>query len=458
MTKKLEFKSEVNCSASELFEWHASPGALMRLTPYWEPVTVVETQGVFYKAIPQQVGLEIKFGPLINKFQLEHINLIKGQEFTDVQINGPFAKYQHNHSMADVEGGCLLVDRLEFSLPFAFDSIVYPFIRDKFTRLFRYRHELTKNDIQAAKINKGDKRMKVLISGASGLVGKQLSAFLLQQGHDVYKLVRSSKQADPKSILWDPSKQELDPAQLEGFDAVVNLSGENIANKRWTVAQKAKLRDSRINATKLLAGALAGLKHKPQVFISASAIGFYGDRPGELLDETSNTTNGDFLADTCKEWEAAANPARDSGIRVVHPRFGVILAAEGGALSKLLLPFQLGLGGLIGNGKQVMSWIALDDVVYGLYHLLCTDAIEGAVNFTSPEPVTNKEFTKVLGKVLFRPTLFPLPAFVARIILGEMADALLLASADVRPQSLLKNNYKFAYSSLEAALRQILGR
>ena len=298
--------------------------------------------------------------------------------------------------------------------------------------------------------------MKVLISGSSGLVGKDLCAFLIHQGHDVHKLIRDKAKLDDKSIYWNPETKELNAIQLEGFDAVVHLAGENIAAKRWTKEQKTILRDSRIKSTRLLSEALAKLSHKPKVFISVSAIGFYGDRPNEMLHEGAMPTKGDYLSGLCQDWEAAANVARDSGIRVVHPRFGVILSPKGGAMSKLLIPFQLGLGGIIGSGKQVMSWIALDDVIYALHYLLINDKISGPVNFTSPNSATNAEFTKALGKILSRPTIFPVPSFAAKLVFGEMADALLLSSTKAKPGMLLEAGFKFSYPKLEEALRHLL--
>ena len=298
--------------------------------------------------------------------------------------------------------------------------------------------------------------MKILISGSSGLVGSDLCAFLVHQGHDVYKLVRHKAKIDSKSIYWDPELKELNPALLEGFDAVINLAGENIAAKRWTKAQKQLLRDSRINSTRLLSETLAKLSSKPKVFVSASAIGFYGDRPSEMLHEGAMPSKGDYLSDLCQDWEAAASVAKDAGIRVVHPRFGVILSPKGGAMSKLLTPFKLGAGGIIGNGKQVMSWIALDDVIYALNYVLMNEAIIGPVNFTSPNSATNSEFTKALAKVLSRPAIFPLPSFAAKLILGEMADALLLSSTKAKPVALLEAGFKFSYANLEEALRHLL--
>ena len=296
--------------------------------------------------------------------------------------------------------------------------------------------------------------MKILISGRSGLVGSALDPFLTTGGHEVAGLSRSP--SGPGRIHWDPRQGILNASDLEGFDAVVHLAGENIA-QRWTAAQKARIRDSRVQGTKLLAESLAKLDRPPQTLVCASAIGYYGDRGDEVLTEESPAGSG-FLPDVCKEWEAAADPARAKGIRVVHLRIGVILSPKGGALAKMLTPFKLGGGGVIASGKQYWSWVALDDVVGAIHHAVATESLAGPVNATSPNPVTNQEFTKTLGKVLGRPTILPMPAFAARLALGEMADDLLLASARVIPKRLQESHYTFRAPELEGALRGLLGR
>jgi uncharacterized protein (TIGR01777 family) len=249
----------------------------------------------------------------------------------------------------------------------------------------------------------------------------------------------------------------IDAGGLEGLDAVVHLAGENIAARRWNAEQKALIRDSRVQGTKLLCETLAKLQRPPRVLISASAIGYYGDQGDRELTEESPSDSG-FLPEVCREWEGATEAAKKAGIRVVQLRFGVILSPGGGALSKMLTPFRLGMGGRIGNGRQWMSWIALDDVVGCIHHALATDSLHEPVNAVAPRPVTNREFTKTLGKVLWRPTLFPMPGFVARLAFGEMANDLLLASTRVLPRALLDSGYRFLYGDLESALRHLLGK
>ena len=298
--------------------------------------------------------------------------------------------------------------------------------------------------------------MKILISGSNGLVGSALMNSLKGDGHDVFALVRRAPHADAE-VEWYPERGSLALARLEGMDAVVHLAGESIAEGRWTDERKRSIRESRVKGTTVLSEALANLKHPPQTLLCASAIGYYGDRGDEILTEESVPGN-DFLANVCIEWERATRTAAEKGIRVVNLRFGIILSAEGGALAKMLPPFRMGAGGRIGSGKQWMSWIALDDVVGVIKFALASDALRGPVNVVAPNPVTNAEFTKTLGKVLSRPTLFPIPAFGLRLAFGEMADALLLSSQRVEPVKLKQTGYHFRYSELETALRRVLSK
>lgn len=296
--------------------------------------------------------------------------------------------------------------------------------------------------------------MKILIGGSSGLVGTALIKSLETQGHEIFRLVRHA----PNSITeveWSPDRYSIALARIEGFDAVINLAGESIAEGRWTDDKKRRIRESRVKGTKLLGDALANLAVPPKTFICASAIGYYGSRSEEILTESSSPGN-DFLADVCVEWEKATALAVEKGIRVVNARFGVILDTKGGALAKMLPPFRMGVGGKVGGGKQWMSWVTLSDVIGGLNFALTNDSIHGPVNYVAPNPVTNAEFTKTLGRVLSRPTLFPIPAFGVKLIFGEMGEALLLGGQRVAPKQLSSNGFKFEYPELEAALASML--
>jgi uncharacterized protein len=297
--------------------------------------------------------------------------------------------------------------------------------------------------------------MKIVISGASGLIGTQLVAKLSNSGHEVVRLVRRS----PKSgeIQWNPKTGTLDAAALEGVDAVIHLSGAGIGDKRWTSGYRKEILDSRTDTTALLAKTIASLSRKPSVFLSGSAIGIYGARNDEQLTEVSTHGTG-FLAEVCEQWEAAAKPAVDAGVRTVYLRTGIVLTPKGGALKKLLPLFKLGVGGKFGNGKQWQSWISIDDEIGAIEHLL-TANVSGAVNLTAPNPVTNAEFTKVLASVLKRPAIVPVPTFAPKILLGgELADALLFTGQRVIPAALNASGYTFKHTTLESALRSLLSK
>lgn len=297
--------------------------------------------------------------------------------------------------------------------------------------------------------------MKILISGSHGLVGQALIKSLGKDGHEVSRLVRGEVAADSRDVEWHPERGMIDAPKLEGIDAVVHLAGESIASGRWSDEKKRTIRESRMQGTQLLSECLAQLSEPPKVFISASAIGYYGNRGDELLTEQSVPGEG-FLADVCVEWEDATKPAAEKGIRTIHGRFGIILDKQGGALAQMLTPFRMGIGGRIGDGKQWMSWIALDDVVDGLRFLLADQRATGPINFAAPNPVRNAEFTKALGRALSRPTFLPIPEFGVRLAFGEMADALLLVSQRVEPQRLKELGYQFQYPELKGALAHVL--
>lgn len=292
---------------------------------------------------------------------------------------------------------------------------------------------------------------KVLVSGSSGLVGSALIPALQQNGYEITRLVRRS--SSQNEIAWNPA-EPVRPETVSGFEAVIHLAGETIAD-RWTEAKKRRIRESRVTGTQHLVEALAKAPAKPRVLLSASAIGYYGDRGDEILREESAPGKG-FLADVCREWESANAPAAQAGIRTVQTRFGVVLSPIGGALAKMLTPFRLGLGGKMGTGRQWWSWIALQDVVGIILHALKTSSLQGPVNAVAPNPARNAEFTKILGAVLSRPTIFPMPAFAARLALGEMADELLLASQRVEPAKLKASGYVFRQPGLRPALEALL--
>lgn len=297
--------------------------------------------------------------------------------------------------------------------------------------------------------------MNIAVTGSSGLIGSNLIPFLRTKGHNVAKILRSYPQDDKTDINWLPETGYWSTDYENGLDGIVHLAGENIAAGRWNKKKKGRIFKSRVYGTKALCETVSNLAKPPKALVCASAVGFYGDRRDEILNEESSNGSG-FLSEVCQEWENAAKIAKQAGIRVVNLRFGMVLSANGGALAKMLFPFKVGMGGRLGSGKQYMSWIAIDDVVEAIHHALITDSLHGPVNATSPNPVTNNAFTKTMGTVLGRPTLFPMPAFAACLVFGQMAEELLLSSVRVEPRKLIDSGYQFKYPELENALRHLL--
>jgi uncharacterized protein (TIGR01777 family) len=349
----------------------------------------------------------------------------------------------------------LLEDEIEYAPPLGWlgRRAAGPYLRSRLRRVFAYRHAVTRADLER---HRGRPPLRVAVSGAGGLVGSSLVAFLESGGHSVLRLVRRRPTgADEAHYEATAARIEADP--LEGVDALVHLAGENVAARRWSEQQKRRIRDSRITGTRGLAERLARLKRPPAVMINASAIGFYGDRGDELLDESSGPGRG-FLAETCRAWEEAMAPAERAGVRAVRLRIGVVLSAAGGALGRMLLPFRAALGGRIGNGKQFISWIARDDLVGLIHYLLYETELSGPINAVAPSPVRNAEFTRVLARTLRRPALFPVPGAAIRLLMGEMGRELLLAGARVAPRRLERAGFSFRHAGLESALRFELGR
>jgi uncharacterized protein (TIGR01777 family) len=296
--------------------------------------------------------------------------------------------------------------------------------------------------------------MKIAVTGSTGLVGKKITAELKAAGHQVVKLVRKVSNAE-NEFSWNPDTDKIDAKAFEGVDAVIHLAGESIASKRWSSEQKMKIKQSRVKGTKLIASTLAAMDNPPCVLVSASAIGFYGDRGAEMLTEESKTGEG-FLASVCREWEDATRDAESKGVRVVHARLGVVLSKEGGALKMMLPPFLMGAGGPLGDGKQYMSWIDLDDAAKAFIYLATEGKASGAVNLVAPNPETNANFTKTLAKVIHRPAFFPVPTIGVKVLFGEMGEELLLSSNRVSANKLVNSGFKFTYPDLESALKHEL--
>ena len=419
--------SRIARPAAEVFAWHERPGALQRLCPPWEQIELGGTHpGVRNEA---QIEVRGKVGPFWSTWRVEHRDYIEGKQFCDVMLSGPFARWEHLHEfMPDGANACVLKDTINYRLPYGKigHAAGAAFTRRKLARMFKWRHAVTRADLESVARYGYVAPMRVVIAGASGLIGRALVPFLLTQGHEVVRLVRRPAVGDDE-IAWRPERGELDPASLEGADAIVNLSGENLAGGRWTAARRERILRSRVDATRTLVTALAKNPRRPPVFVNATAVGFYGDRGNDPMTEADGIGLG-FLPEVCLAWETHAEGAARLGVRMALMRFGIVLSPAGGALAKMLPAFRLGVGGRFGTGRQWMSWISIDDAVGAIYHALLEDRCSGAINTVSPSSVTNTEFVATLSRVLNRPAAIPIPATSLRIVFGDMADETLLAS------------------------------
>jgi uncharacterized protein (TIGR01777 family) len=450
-------RSELPHSAMSVFAWHARPGALERLIPPWSKARVVARHGGIENGA--RVELRIPVGPMAVRWLAEHRGYVEGREFTDVQVDGPFSLWEHTHRfMPTSPSSCTLEDTVRYRMPAGAlgRMLGASFVHDELERTFAYRHRVTRQDLDTHARCR-DATASVAVTGASGLVGSVLVPFLRCGGHRVVEIGRSYATPSADQIRWNPARGEIDMARLEGIDAVVHLAGESIAAGRWSDARKRMILESRVGPTRLLAEKLAAMTRKPRVLVSASAVGFYGERGERVVTEADAPGTG-FLADVCRQWEAAVEPAVRAGIRTVRLRLGVVLSPRGGALARMLPPFRLGVGGVLGSGRQYMSWISLEDLVALVHHAIVTEGIAGPVNAVAPGTVTNREFTRTLAHVLRRPAVVPVPAIVLRAALGEMADALLLSSTRVASGKSAESGFAFRDADLESALRRGLGR
>ena len=440
-----------------LFAWHERVGAFARLAPPWDAPKVLEHTGGIRDGA--QVALQVPVGPIATTWRLEHRDYVANRQFVDVMREGPFAHWVHAHRFsADGAHASVLEDHIEYALPMGSlgRALAGQYTQSTLERVFAYRHELMVADVVRHAAYATRPRLRVAITGASGFVGTQLAAFLSTGGHEVLRIGRGPAVPGVTDISWSPERGQLNPRALEGVDAVVHLAGAPIA-QRWSAAHRAAIRDSRVEGTSLLSHTLAALTRKPRVLVSGSAIGIYGSRGDERLDESS-ATGGDYLAETAIAWEAATAPAAGAGIRVVHARLGIVQGAAGGALGKQAPLFQYGVGGVLGDGSQYMSAVALDDVIGALHFCMVRDDVTGAVNVVAPNAITNAEFTGAIARVLNRPSLARVPAFALRLVLGEeMANLTVLASQRVLPERLLRAGFAFRLPTIESMLRFELG-
>jgi uncharacterized protein (TIGR01777 family) len=450
-----EWRSVMPASADELFAYHARRGAFRRLAPPWQKLKVLEESGDVTEG---RVAFDVWLGPVRRHWVAEMGSAMPGRQFVDRQVEGPFSSWEHVHRFVPIDGErSELLDHIEYSLPAGglTDAFGEGPAGKTLSRLFRFRHERTRLDLGRHAVWADRPRLTVVIAGASGLIGSHLADYLTTAGHRVVRLVRRDK-GGADEVPWDPSTGALDHGALEGVDAVVNLAAVSL-NGVWTAGRKTAIIESRVQTTRTLAEAIARMDSPPSVFISASAVGAYGSRGAEVITEQTPRGEG-FLADVCRVWEEAALPAQAAGVRLVIPRQGIVMSAAGGALPVMLPAFKAGLGARLGDGNQYWSWVALDDLLAAIEWALHDEQLEGVVNFTSADPVTNREVTKTLGRVLRRPAVLAAPSFFLRHGLGGMGDEMLLASQRAVPERLKERGFRFAFPSLEGSLRYELGR
>ncbi|GIS44028.1 MAG: oxidoreductase [Candidatus Poseidoniales archaeon] len=454
---KYEYETHTDSSRPEVFDWFERKGSFRRLMPPWEVAEEVRADETLEDGA--QRIFRFPMGPIKMTWVAEHLGYQPPEKFEDIMKKGPFRSWHHVHRFIEKDGGTVVHDEVDYKLPMGVLGRIFGSrnVRNRLNRMFRARENRLIRDLERHSDFKHLDRKRILLAGASGLIGKQLAAFLDTGGHEIWRLVRRTPVAGQNEIEWNPSKGTIDDSAIEGFDIVIHLGGAGIGDRRWTKSRMVLIEKSRTESTGLLARTLASLKQKPEVFLVASAIGWYGNRGDEILDEQSEAGTG-FLPETCLAWEASADAARQAGIRTIHARTGVVLDASGGALEKMLLPAKMGAGGPIGFGRQWFSWISMDDQIYALHHLVMSPNTEGAYNITSPEPLQQKNFAKALGRVLRRPAFMPTPPLAIWFLYGKMGVALTTESQRVMPTRLTEEGYRFQHQDAESALRDALGK
>ncbi len=449
------YKSQYPCSAEDLYLYHSRPGALERLLPPWEKTTIISKQGTISPG--SRVKLKMYAGPFPFHFHAHHIEDQPGKMFRDIQEKGPFSSWSHTHYFQNTEKGSLLEDRIEYTLPGHryLPSFVTNHIKKKLTSIFQQRQRTLSADITLHQ-RCSQTPLKILITGASGVLGKALIPLLTTGGHTVWTLVRRHPDPERNEIFWDPETGILNQFDLPELDGVIHLAGEYIGLNRWTTASKQRVLESRTRGTELLARTLASLKTPPKVLLSASAVGYYGNCRDRLIDEMV-PSGKDFISTVCEQWERAAGPASQAGIRTVFLRMGVSMTPRDGALHRILSTSPLGFMRYFGSGKQYISWISSDDLISAMLHALTTPDLQGPVNITAPKPVTNRELMRVLAKITGRPLLFPIPGHLFQMMYGQMAREIILAGCCVSSKKLQDSGFTFRHPDLETTLKNLLG-
>lgn len=458
-----EKRTPLAVSAEECWNWHSRSGAFSRLQSPWQDVRLLEEPVAITPG--ERALLELRAGPIRQRWLAVLAEVEVGRRFVDVQKSGPFRYWRHEHRFEPTsDHTCDLLDRIEYVPPAWMPGpLGRSYVKQQLSRLFDYRHALTASDLRSLGHRKSNgqwRPLKVLVTGGTGMIGTQLRAFLSTRGHDVVAL---SRRADRSAGVygWNPSTAEIDDRAVQGVDAVVHLAGANIAGRRWSPRVKAELVASRVKPVEVLRKAFQKTGQAPRVFLTASGAGYYGNGNPEDSDtrfEESTPVGETFLAEICREWEAAAGTFEGLDSRVVAMRLGVVLHPQGGALAKMLPPFLMGIGGPLGSGRQRMPWIAVDDVLEFVEDALLDEGRRGPFNVVAPQLLSNREFSRSLARVLGRPCLFPVPAFVLKMIFGEMADATVLADSPVVPTELQGSLWSWRWPALEPHLRYLLGR
>lgn len=457
MAQVYRVRRQLPVAARVACHWHAMRGAFERLSPPWQNVRLLLAPDEL--ANGTQAVLELRKWGLRRQWVAEHFDVREGQGFADRQLIGPFASWEHHHRFlcSDDADTSILEDEVRYAVPGGVFGrlLLGRFVDREVRRLFAYRHAVTATDAARYWRSGFPRQGTILVTGYTGLIGRALCALLRSLGYTVRGLTRTPRSGD--DFGWDPAHGQLDPAALKGVDAVIHLAGAGIADRRWTKARRRLLLESRVQSTRLLAEHLAAMEHPPSVLVSISGANWY-PLDGLAYDESGPEGEG-FLAHVCREWEAAAAPAREAGIRVVHPRLAAVLTPAGGALAKMLPAFRGGLGGPLGSGRQSFSWIGLEDVLDILIQSIDDPRFEGPVNVAAPEAVPQREFARTLGRVLGRPAVLPAPAAAVRLLFGrDLADETVLADLHVEPARLKSLGYVWRHATLEDALRHYLGR
>lgn len=444
--------------ARRLWEWHTRPGAFDRLSPPWEQVKVKDGAGEPREG--ECITLELRKGPVRLTWIARLEEVCAGESFTDRQLKGPFARWVHRHRFVpDGPDRSILVDEIDYALPGGAPArwLAGGLAEARLRGLFCYRHAVTRADLIryfSSPPPPSGSAGRILVTGASGLVGQALLPLLHTLGYTPFTLSRNPRKLG--DFAWNPGAGEIDKGALDNVDAVVHLAGENIAGGRWTAARRRRIMESRQLGTRLLAEAIAG-REKPPVLISMSGANHY-PADGKLRGESSSERGSGFLASVCREWEAATAPASSAGARVVLLRTGVVLSPAGGALAKMLPAFLAGLGGPIGSGQQQMSWISLEDLLDIIVRAIREPTWTGAFNAVAPQCLSQRAFAGVLGQVVRRPVFMPLPSAVVRLLFGQMGEETLLADLAVEPERLRREGFVFRHPTVERALPHLLGR